>query len=398
LPSAVENCLDRFSLWAGNMGAFQTLVLSPAPLDLRLSSAQNLRKDVIQQMREIITAIQDLTTIILRKSPMRNTAVPPDIRADLVSFFGLDANVEIHDSALEEVDMLLQVISKCITSLFRLGTLIRKDPQSPLDQYQKLGNSQLAGRLSSAIAKRRRLFKYFSDNRLRRVPNSNSFVLVGSAPDKQTDKVMEVGESPSSERPKEGADRVSTTSASSRAKDHSVLKLSPIVDISNMTNEPFECPICFNPLSIQDERTWKKHTSCYLQPYICTIGGPDCDELFDHRDTWFEHELRKHRSQYRCTLCKQGGFSFQSVISHIAEHHGNFSESQLEFLRQGSRETPVAFDARDCPFCDRFPEIWASRSREREDGHNSETMVPFYDFKEHIAMHQERLAVMVLPQ
>lgn len=59
LPSAaVTDCLERFSLWAGNMGAMRN-PLTPLSLDQRLFQATDIRQQIHRQLDEIEEAIDD---------------------------------------------------------------------------------------------------------------------------------------------------------------------------------------------------------------------------------------------------------------------------------------------------------------------------------------------------
>lgn len=59
LPSAaVVDCLERFSLWAGNMGAMRH-PLTPLSLDQRLLQATDIRQQIHRQLDEIEEAIDD---------------------------------------------------------------------------------------------------------------------------------------------------------------------------------------------------------------------------------------------------------------------------------------------------------------------------------------------------
>lgn len=57
-PSEVVDCLDRFSLWAGNMGAMRNPT-SPLSLDERLFEAVDIREQINRQLDEITEAIND---------------------------------------------------------------------------------------------------------------------------------------------------------------------------------------------------------------------------------------------------------------------------------------------------------------------------------------------------
>jgi hypothetical protein len=59
LPSAaVVDCLERFSLWAGNMGAMRN-PLAPLSLDQRLLQATDIRQQIHRQLDEIEESIDD---------------------------------------------------------------------------------------------------------------------------------------------------------------------------------------------------------------------------------------------------------------------------------------------------------------------------------------------------
>lgn len=62
------------------------------------------------------------------------------------------------------------------------------------------------------------------------------------------------------------------------------------------------------PSSSSSSKILTDFTSAYafrdLKAYVCTVGGPDCDTaLFGDRASWFEHEIRQYRAQYRCLVC-----------------------------------------------------------------------------------------------
>lgn len=59
IPStAIVDCLERFSLWAGNMGAMHN-PLTPLSLDQRLFQAADIRQQIYRQLDEIEEAIDD---------------------------------------------------------------------------------------------------------------------------------------------------------------------------------------------------------------------------------------------------------------------------------------------------------------------------------------------------
>lgn len=59
LPSAaVVDCLERFSLWAGNMGAMRN-PLTSLSLDQRLLQATDIRQQIHRQLDEMEEALGD---------------------------------------------------------------------------------------------------------------------------------------------------------------------------------------------------------------------------------------------------------------------------------------------------------------------------------------------------
>ncbi len=132
---------------------------------------------------------------------------------------------------------------------------------------------------------------------------------------------------------------------------------------------------------------------------MCTSPGPTCDELlFGDRDSWFEHELQAHRASYRCLLCNLGPLSRPALRQHLSTSHPGFNDSQLTMLEEGGRGIVKEFPPSDCPFCSE----WDSKVRQRSTGPsrllpNLTVLVNTEEFKDHVAAHQEELALLALP-
>lgn len=138
-----------------------------------------------------------------------------------------------------------------------------------------------------------------------------------------------------------------------------------------------------------------------LKAYVCTLGGAECDtELFEDRDTWFEHELRKHRCEYICTLCNRGRFSFERLAAHSQNDHGHFSDRELKMLQEGGGQNSIQFKAEDCPFCDEWTESLSSTTSPTGKAVDpaQDVFVTHTQFKNHVAVHQEQLAILALQQ
>lgn len=124
-------------------------------------------------------------------------------------------------------------------------------------------------------------------------------------------------------------------------------------------------------------------------------------KLFEDRESWFEHELKHHRSEYTCSLCeKEPPTSILNLTSHITLIHGSFPPDQLNTLLDTGRQAPKLLRADDCPFCD----DWAKILEAREDSNkgfvsgkgSTSVLVSPTRFKRHVAIHQEQLAIFAL--
>lgn len=140
-----------------------------------------------------------------------------------------------------------------------------------------------------------------------------------------------------------------------------------------------------------------------LKSYVCTFPDQNCqNELFDDRNSWFEHELHYHRSRYTCSLCGEGVLSSKSDLeSHITSAHALFSPDQMLMLVDAGRQVSSQLSAQDCPFCDE----WAEALRSRGDpngklvpGKGGNIFVSTLRFKRHVATHQEQLAIFAIPK
>ncbi|KAH0497863.1 hypothetical protein TgHK011_005145 [Trichoderma gracile] len=374
------------------MGAMRS-PLSPLSLDQRLAQAADIREQIGRQLDEITEALVDLTNIVAQSNSRRDTAIDPSMSSELASLIGPDLIDQMDDSSLDETDMLLQIIFESIKSLLRLGILVRK--VSPRDRFQqalcnsysafpdwfdinyvterygKLRNSQLSKRLGGAIAKRRQVIKYCRDHRSRLGLNEATHDTTDSEriSSKATTFVPIAGIQLGNMLEEED-ESISLSSASTVADSSSSLKLPQLDTLSN-AYEPFECPICFTLQCFQSERAWRIHAFSDLKA-----------------------------SHYKCTLCRQGDFSFKSLQSHIATIHGSFSGSQLETLRDAGRETPTSFKAKDCPFCDEWAENLMSKMslKGRASEPTPEILVNPSRFKRHVATHHEQLAIFSVPR
>ncbi|KAF7558494.1 hypothetical protein G7046_g5665 [Stylonectria norvegica] len=430
VSSSVTDALERFTLWAGNLGALR--LSTKLSLDYRLqdAAAEELRDEICQQLDDILEATDDYS-ILQGTAPNRDTSLDDE-------FDDLYLDCEENDSAIfdgdrsDEASMIVEVISESISSLFRIGILVRK--MAPRDRFKRAlqlsnlqfpdtydiehvrqkypkTNERLSERLGGAIAKRRQFIKYSRDHRSRLgvdefAGDSNTRTERQSS--KATTFVPESRLLPNIEA-EDLDDIMSMMTASTTMESLSVLKLPQLADLTN-NEEPFECPICFTLQAFQTEKSWRIHAFRDLKAYICTVGGTACaSEFFGDRDSWFEHELRYHRARYSCPLCKSGPQSKDDMHEHIQSRHGfSPSDQQTEMLEDAGRHISANFKAQDCPFCNDWAEtLYARRDpkaektafeKEFSEKTTQDPIVSASRFKRHVATHQEQLAIFALPQ
>ncbi|KZL84090.1 hypothetical protein CI238_11526 [Colletotrichum incanum] len=166
---------------------------------------------------------------------------------------------------------------------------------------------------------------------------------------------------------------------------------------------PFDCPMCHVTQSFGDEKSWRAHAYEDLKAYICTKGGEACDStLFTNRDAWFEHEVEHHRTKFTCILCDEGPFLAKSAVrEHIISSHGFTDLDNLMLLEGAAAEAPGCYSSDECPFCDTWAEEFRPGTSRHIVAEGSKSalsvMVDKYMFMDHLAAHQEELAVLVLP-
>lgn len=148
----------------------------------------------------------------------------------------------------------------------------------------------------------------------------------------------------------------------------------------------------------------RSHAYEDLKAYICTYGGKNCDsEMFVDRATWFNHELRVHRSCFTCKLCDEQMEEEEDLRNHVLSDHANFPSTQLPILLEQGRLVPSQLKARDCPFCDDWARSLYSKrnpqSGQTQPGPNyPDILVELSKFKKHVATHQEQLAIFTVPK
>ncbi|KAK1780353.1 hypothetical protein QBC45DRAFT_485207 [Copromyces sp. CBS 386.78] len=444
-PLSLKDVSERFMLWAGNLGALHkpTAKLS---LDARLASSEDLRDFIYGQLDDMTEALADLGSIIDGSVPNRDL----DSSFDFDNESESESELESDDEPLVEAHSILQVVLQCLTSLFRVGILIRQSASSATDRFQRATrgsvppftkadmnhvrekfpklwfneSSPVAERMGKAITKRRQFMWYCRDHQSHlaadggdeksivdnhRDDNHRDIVEYDKAKTaKQSskattffpkDNLMDVLQKSLDGKEEEEEESVSQYSTSTVSDSLANLKLPPLSGLSP-DSKPFECPICYTLQQFRSERAWQYHAYRDLKAYVCTVGGSECDDmLFGDRTSWFNHELEQHRCGYTCLLCGPGQgqtkMTATQLRTHILAKHGKFERDQLDHFADAGREIITHIKAKDCPFCDE----WTDRILKRADHRhttNSPDEVNIRRFRKHVATHLEQLAIFAL--
>lgn len=196
----------------------------------------------------------------------------------------------------------------------------------------------------------------------------------------------------------------SAASSMNLADGESRLEVPPLADVSQGSRE-FECILCCGIKKFTRERSWRRHCYQDLKAYVCTLGEGECGlEMFGDQKAWFDHELKQHRRQWTCAVCKHGPLrSSDSFRSHTAARHPEMDDKQSEILMNVSQSPLTAIPAEDCPFCDE----WAQKLRQTLPQFNSAgqgvdpdvvVTVDPRQFRRHVGTHLRQLAIFAIPR
>jgi len=360
----VNEELDRFSLFVGNIGA-----LHPPESSMSIESRLHEAHDVLTHIFGLLADLVEVAGELLE--------VVSDKREGVVSV--TDEAEDENDQEISDVHELGEEISGTITRLFRVSTLIQQAaPTDPFakalsrnryrfndqfdiahvgEKYPKLATDDYAWlrqRLGRAITQRRHYLSYIQDHREglegmpthhdnadRSAARSQALVIKQSlaskpmldtasrpsfftkattvAPERITPQMLVVEDSD----PEDDA-RSYTTISRSVEGDHessTTVRIPKLDDLRIGNKKEIECPFCFRIKRFKNERTWRKHVFSDLRSYVCTF--PDCDApYFGDINKWFQHEMTFHRVTYKCFLCPETVFYLEEkYLSHLKRKH-----------------------------------------------------------------------------
>ncbi|KAJ4350324.1 uncharacterized protein N0V89_008945 [Didymosphaeria variabile] len=430
--------LDRFSLFVGNIGALHRPESSMS-IESRLHKANDVLTHILDLLADLNEVAAELLEIVSGK---REGSV------------FIDGQIS---EEISEVNELREEISGAITRLFRVSILIRQAAPTDLfakalsrnrycfndqfdiahvgEKYRKLGTDNCAWlrqRLGRAITQRRHYLNYIQDHHgklggrlidhdkadssaarsqapdIKQPPASKtmfdsvsrpSFITKATtiAPERITPQLL-VAEGSDSE---EDARSYTTISRSIDGdhESHTTVRSPKLDDLRIGGKKEFECPFCFRIKKFKRERTWRKHVFSDLRAYVCTF--PDCDApYFGDINEWFQHEMMVHRVSYQCFLCPSTVFyQEEKYLSHVKRKHAKMLfDGEEQPGRDLARKPLAQIPVDDCPCCS----DWADRLKEQaiQTGgslpNDILAVVPTV-FKRHLAGHLEQLALFAIP-
>lgn len=179
------------------------------------------------------------------------------------------------------------------------------------------------------------------------------------------------------------------------------MKVPKLEDLRTGTKKEVECPFCFRIKCFGNERTWRRHVFSDLRTYVCTFA--DCNSpYFGDINDWFRHEMNHHRVSYACQLCSRKYIETEELyLSHIRQKHPALLLAGDEQTVLSIARNPLEqLNPQDCPCCNDWPDRLRSRTAaEAADlGESSDQVyVTPNVFKRHLASHLEQLALFAVP-
>ncbi|KAF1844875.1 uncharacterized protein K460DRAFT_354746 [Cucurbitaria berberidis CBS 394.84] len=441
-PGDVNDELERFSLWTGNIGAMH-LPASPMSIESRLSESNDVLMHILELLSDVKEVTGELLEIVSGQREGGATSTPHDDGED--------------EAQIEETE-LLKEIGACVTRLFRISSLIRQATPTDLfakalsrtryqfddqydvahvgEKYPKLathGSICLRKILGRAITRRRHYLSYIQDHREKlqsiptnvpevvasksQVPNQrfaamklqpdtfsrpSTFITKASslAPGNITTQMLTAEVDSNSE-----SDARSYTTISSSVQgdlDSSATNRIPkLAELQPGAKKEVECPFCFRIKRIKNERVWRRHVYSDLRAYVCTF--PNCDApYFNDVNEWFRHEMQNHRVNYTCRFCPSETFrSSEQYLNHIRNKHPSLLKDGEEKSLTDFARTPLEkISAQECPCCSDWVDRLKKRAEVAEMLSNTSDHMIYVDpiiFKRHVASHLEQLASFAIP-
>jgi hypothetical protein len=298
-PGTIHDCLGRFRLWVGNMGAHRR---GRASLDYKLREASHIRERVLELLQNLESVLLEAIEIITGER------VPWEDFSDSDSDVSDNESEPSEGKLTTELAQLVSNMAEINSCLMRLSLAIRNP--APHDQFKEstkidIGHFEafdiehvrgkfpaaeeyLVIRLGKAISRRRQYLRYREEHRKRLEQGlaTQSFsqepITTRNIPHTVAPLSEKLDSTVASSIPlavKVSAlttnldendyyeDTLSQTSYASSNTDICRLRPLPLPD-EGQDGNPFECPLCFRITSVRHITAWHKHVYRDLQPYV----------------------------------------------------------------------------------------------------------------------------------
>jgi hypothetical protein len=276
-PSSLIDELGRFRVWVGNISAHRTF-LSRRSLEYRLRDSSNLRSTVVGLLRDLLQLLQNVHSAI--------TSGEGSVPNNGVETEGLEEeDLELSDSDSDDeasaLDRTIEEIHEVINCLLRFSMALRNPARH--DQLKRSGAISTAHfepydidhvrhkfplsafflhqRLGKAISRHRQYFKYRSEHRAKLARGMDdfdddaTFHLTSTVATSlyQTDAL---NHNLRDDMDDDTASMYTATSFAPTTIGEGTLRPPPLPE-KGYDKEPFECPICFSIVSVENERSWR---------------------------------------------------------------------------------------------------------------------------------------------
>ncbi|KAJ5431423.1 hypothetical protein N7445_009155 [Penicillium cf. griseofulvum] len=309
--------LGRLRVWAANIGAHKT---GQSSLDHRLRDASDIKRQILQLLKRLQRVIEHLKgTLDVPSAPIEeDLSAPGD---------------EEHES---EIYSIYNALRETINDLFQLSVIIRRpaqrdrflgtkradavmfepfDRQHVNDKYPR-ADPRILDRLGLAISKRRAVLRYRERHHIKLGQGLNAIL------DDDTQSAM-LSETIATEF----ANLSETAGNDIWETRSSISQTSYAQTILHVDGDPFECPYCFEIITIEKETAWAHHVFSDLMPYICIFL--DCStphRLYDSRREWYFHLQSQHSIADDSSVCPDCPLCLSSISSgrqferHVGRH------------------------------------------------------------------------------
>jgi hypothetical protein len=300
IPSGtIHDCLGRYRLWVGNIGAHRR---GRGSLDYKLREASHIRDRVIELLQNLKTVLKEALEIITGER------VPWEDLSDSDSEGSEDELQPSDEEPTTELAQLASNMAEINSCLMRLSLAIRNP--APHDQFKESSqidvthyetfdidhvrgkfpraSEYLVQRLGKAISRRRQYLRYREEHRkkleqglkpqpiMSEVLNMQQTTTTVTAPSEKIQSTvassipLAIKASASTVNLDEEdlyEDTLSQTSYASSNNESSRLRPPPLPE-EGQDGDPFECPLCFRFTSVRQATAWHKHVYRDLQPYV----------------------------------------------------------------------------------------------------------------------------------